>query len=55
MVELFCTTCKAAVPKGTGYSRFPCPSCGETEVVRCDRCKALVNRYKCAKCGFEGP
>ena len=37
------------------YSEFPCPSCGEARIVRCQHCRETLNIYKCPKCGREGP
>ena len=34
---------------------FLCPNCGEEKIVRCGRCRKIGAKYKCPKCGFEGP
>jgi hypothetical protein len=51
---LRCTSCNVDVLARPNYVRFPCPSCGKFEIVRCSRCKSLSIPYKC-KCGFVGP
>ena len=35
--------------------KFPCPSCGEFTMWRCERCRVFGRSYKCPKCGFTGP
>ncbi|MCK5452262.1 MAG: RNA-binding protein [Candidatus Aenigmarchaeota archaeon] len=55
MIMVKCISCGKDVSKGINFSKFKCPKCLEAEIVRCDRCKLLVNQYKCPKCGFVGP
>jgi len=55
MAEKICTSCKSIIAPTENYSEFPCPKCGETIIVRCSKCKVLVNEYVCEKCGFRGP
>ncbi len=55
MVEQVCTSCKARILNIEGASVFECPSCGEVEIVRCGQCRKIAAKYKCSKCGFEGP
>ncbi|MHC1624853.1 MAG: zinc finger domain-containing protein [Methermicoccaceae archaeon] len=49
----YCNSCGVAliVP---GFTRFPCPSCGET-IGRCIKCRETGVKYICPKCGFQGP
>ncbi|HDD45880.1 MAG TPA: RNA-binding protein [Candidatus Aenigmarchaeota archaeon] len=50
-----CSTCgKKTTPKEL-WVKFKCPACSDAIIVRCERCKKLVNQYKCEKCGFVGP
>ncbi len=55
IIMVKCISCGKDVSKGINFSKFKCPKCLEAEIVRCDRCKLLVNQYKCPKCGFVGP
>jgi predicted RNA-binding Zn-ribbon protein involved in translation (DUF1610 family) len=55
MLELRCTSCNINVISEQDWVKFPCPNCGEEIIVRCSRCRRLGVRYKCKKCGFEGP
>jgi predicted RNA-binding Zn-ribbon protein involved in translation (DUF1610 family) len=50
-----CISCGKKVETGKFWIEFGCPSCGEGKIIRCERCRRLVNVYKCPKCGFEGP
>lgn len=54
-MNLKCTTCGENLLTEDKFVRFKCPECGETEIVRCKRCRRLKNPYECEKCGFEGP
>jgi hypothetical protein len=53
--ELRCKSCGIKVEGGSQWVRFGCPSCGETSIIRCSRCKSFGNPYKCDNCGFMGP
>ncbi len=53
--ELRCVSCGKRVETENFWVEFPCPSCGEVKIIRCERCRKLANPYKCGKCGFEGP
>jgi predicted RNA-binding Zn-ribbon protein involved in translation (DUF1610 family) len=55
MTELICSSCKKRVTNIPGTTRFACPKCGKTEILRCGHCRELVTKFKCAECGFEGP
>ncbi|MCD5409994.1 MAG: zinc finger domain-containing protein [Methanocellales archaeon] len=48
-----CISCAVKLT-GTGFTRFPCPDCGEV-IGRCAKCRGQSNPYKCPKCGFIGP
>ncbi len=50
-----CTSCNGVIGAGENFVEFPCPSCGEAKIIRCEKCKVLVNEYKCPACGFVGP
>jgi len=53
--NMVCTSCKTEITNIVGTTRFKCPKCGKQEIIRCERCRRLGVRYKCEKCGFEGP
>ena len=53
--QVACCSCNRTITNDVGSVRFPCPGCGNTEIVRCKHCRQIVVRYKCYECGFEGP
>ncbi|MDT7864791.1 MAG: zinc finger domain-containing protein [Thermoproteota archaeon] len=50
-----CSTCNRIIPPYERAIKFPCPNCGGSIIVRCQKCRKLVNTYTCVKCGFQGP
>lgn len=50
---LKCSSCHKEVTDN--YVRFKCPNCGKEEIIRCTKCRAIVAKYKCGNCQFEGP
>ncbi len=54
-MTLRCVSCGKRVENESCWIKFPCPDCGKDDIVRCERCRKIVNKYKCKKCGFEGP
>ncbi|MBI4176826.1 MAG: DUF1610 domain-containing protein [Candidatus Aenigmarchaeota archaeon] len=50
-----CTTCGSVVAYVGTFVEFMCPNCGSDLIRRCEKCKNFSNKYKCSKCGFEGP
>lgn len=46
-----CTTCGKQTKS---YSEFPCVECG-SNIVRCNHCRMISNKYRCTSCGREGP
>lgn len=55
MADNVCSSCKSRILNIDESTRFKCPKCGETEIVRCAYCRKIAARYTCSKCGFEGP
>lgn len=53
-MEKKCLTTKKNISNDIGCVSFPCPSCGET-ITRSKDARQNVIKYKCSKCGFEGP
>jgi len=51
---MICIHCREKIDNKVA-TVFKCPNCGEVEIVRCQRCKRMGLKYKCPKCGFEGP
>lgn len=43
------------VTNDKGSVSFPCPQCGEVEIVRSRSERENVVKYTCPKCGFTGP
>ena len=50
-----CISCKKDITNDSGSVDFKCPSCNDSAVIRCKHCREISAKYKCAKCGFEGP
>lgn len=50
-----CNSCNKEINTLQQNTRFPCPSCGKSEIVRCGPCRQIVAKYKCSQCGFVGP
>lgn len=50
-----CTTCGKSLETEDNWVEFICPSCKKVSIIRCSKCKSLINPYKCTGCGFEGP
>ncbi len=50
-----CISCGREISTIENSVVFPCPKCGEYEIVRCGKCRKIAAKYKCPKCGFEGP
>lgn len=53
--KLTCSSCKKDITNDIGSSKFNCPQCGKTEIVRCAQCRKIAAKYTCAECGFVGP
>jgi len=53
--QAVCSSCKKRISNTVGSTRFMCPKCGKTEVVRCPHCRQIAAKYKCSECSFEGP
>ncbi|MEM5798082.1 MAG: zinc finger domain-containing protein [Candidatus Aenigmatarchaeota archaeon] len=52
---MHCISCGKNVVTESGWVEFPCPQCGKEKILRCEKCKRIVNQYTCPKCGFRGP
>ena len=52
---LKCNSCKKELLNDKGSTVFKCPNCEHSEIIRCKHCRELAAKYKCPKCGFEGP
>ena len=50
-----CTSCGMKIEADDKWVKFGCPKCGKNKIIRCDKCKRLMNSYECRKCGFVGP
>ncbi|HLC56308.1 MAG TPA: zinc finger domain-containing protein [Candidatus Nanoarchaeia archaeon] len=53
--EMHCSSCKTQITNISGTVKFKCPSCGNTDLVRCTHCREIAARYKCESCEFSGP
>ncbi|MEE9323130.1 MAG: zinc finger domain-containing protein [Candidatus Aenigmarchaeota archaeon] len=50
-----CTSCGIKIETQKNWVQFDCPSCRKAEIIRCERCRRLVNTYECPSCKFIGP
>jgi len=50
-----CSSCGKKVLGDPEKTEFPCPKCGKQILTRCGHCRAVVAKFKCPECGFEGP
>jgi LSD1 subclass zinc finger protein len=53
--QLRCGSCKAIITNIEGSTKFQCPNCGKSTIIRCKHCREIAAKYKCQECGFEGP
>ena len=53
--KLVCSSCKKRITNTLGTTRFKCPNCGKSEIIRCHHCREIVAKYRCSLCSFEGP
>ncbi|MBW2976099.1 RNA-binding protein [Candidatus Woesearchaeota archaeon] len=53
--KIVCLSCRKNVLNSKGTSKFNCPNCGKTEIVRCTHCREIAAKYTCPACSFEGP
>jgi|TARA_Y100000310_G_scaffold309729_1_gene354157 hypothetical protein len=53
--KLLCSSCKKNIANSKGTTRFNCPNCGKTKIVRCMHCRQIAAKYNCPECEFEGP
>ncbi len=47
-------TCDSTGSRTTDYTEIKCPKCGKI-ITRSFAAKSNMVKYKCQKCGFEGP
>ena len=38
-----------------GSTKFKCPNCGKTQIIRSLKERKLATRYICSNCSFSGP
>lgn len=50
-----CTSCGVKLDTQQNWVEFECPSCGKENIMRCERCRKIVNPYECGSCNFRGP
>ena len=53
--ELRCSSCGKQIEAERDWVRFQCPHCNKAEILRCEKCKRMVNPYTCPKCKLRGP
>ena len=53
--EMRCASCGKRIESERFWVEFDCPKCGKIKIIRCEKCKRMVNTYTCPKCGFVGP
>ncbi len=50
-----CISCNKNILYFESSVYFPCPSCGEVIIWRCEKCRRFAREYTCPNCGFKGP
>jgi predicted RNA-binding Zn-ribbon protein involved in translation (DUF1610 family) len=50
-----CTSCGTRIENQKNWVEFDCPSCSKTVIIRCEKCRTLMNVYECPDCKFQGP
>ncbi|MCW4040185.1 MAG: zinc finger domain-containing protein [Candidatus Bathyarchaeota archaeon] len=50
-----CIWCGHTIMPREKAVKFPCPSCSEFVMWRCEKCRTFGRAYKCPSCGFTGP
>jgi predicted RNA-binding Zn-ribbon protein involved in translation (DUF1610 family) len=55
MSELKGKVCSSCGRLSVQYVEFKCPNCLDEKITRCYGCREKHTRYKCPKCGAEGP
>jgi len=50
-----CASCGVRIEADDRWVKFSCPKCAKERIIRCKKCKRLMNAYECKKCGFIGP
>ena len=50
-----CSSCRKRITNTIGSTRFMCPRCGKSEIIRCNHCRKIAAKYMCSDCSFEGP
>jgi len=54
MEAKICSATKVRIDNDQGAVLFPCPKCGDYEIVRSSYARVNGLKYACV-CGFEGP
>ncbi|MHA1679956.1 MAG: zinc finger domain-containing protein [Promethearchaeota archaeon] len=55
MKQKRCTGCGQLIHPVENAVHFPCPSCGDIMIWRCQKCRRFAHPFKCVKCDFQGP
>jgi len=55
MAKEKCSSCNKEIANEKGSTKFMCPACEKSEIVRCKHCRSIAARYKCPSCDFTGP
>lgn len=53
--EKKCLSLNISITNDRGAVIFPCPKCGEHEIVRSSQARKIAAPYTCPNCGFVGP
>jgi len=54
-VDMKCTSCGIRIENQKNWVDFECPGCEKSRIIRCEKCRKLMNVYQCPKCEFIGP
>lgn len=50
-----CSSCGVRIENQKNWVQFECPGCGKAKIIRCEKCRSLMNVYECSNCSFKGP
>ena len=50
-----CGSCNHPILPGEKAVKLQCPSCGNVQIWRCEKCRQFIRDYTCPDCKFVGP
>ena len=50
-----CSSCGTRIENQKNWVEFDCPNCSKAIIIRCEKCRTLMNVYECPNCKYRGP